>query len=307
MVWRTRYKIQLKFKIVNIQYSKVNKHSLFLLFSPKMIEFLRYLYYEEIQEFDANLAIQLLSYSDKYLQDDLYGKCMDYLTYNINSKNVYTILDFARQGNIAPLQSWCMKFLKNNLTIDDISELIKYLNQQQNGQEFAKENLELRDKAINFVIENYAKISQKEENFKLYEDFLKDNLTTNTNGIIAKFMYGQTLKGEARLAFQRDTANLKDSLYDFVKGNFQELKKKHITKKFPQAFWEDLVSCLIEKLHKYERKEARAAQKKEEKKDEGEKPKRNRKRKEKIQKDEPEGKPELKKTKKTQSKKKDGK
>jgi len=226
-------------------------------------EYLRFIYYNEILELDANLAIKLISYSDKYLQEDLYEKCMSFLTYNISIDNVYTILDFAREAKISPLQNWCLKFLKNNVTIDDISILIKYLKDQQQlpkSEEFAKENLELKNKALYFIMENYARITQKEVSFKVYEDFLSANLTTTTNGMIAKFIYGQDLKGDARKAFQKDTANLKDSLSDFVKKNFPELKKKHATRKFPEALWEDLVSCLVERLGKLEKRKIKQAE-----------------------------------------------
>ena len=217
-----------------------------------IVEFLRYIYYEEAQ-LDESIAMKLLSYSDKYLQDDLSDKCMGFLTDNISSKNVYTILDFAHQENVPRLKNCCMKFLESNVTVNDLPELVKYINQEKN-RVFIQENPILRDKAINFVIENYTKIFSKEKNFKLYADFLIDNFTIDTIGRIANWLYGPLFHGETRVNFHRDLANLKDALCDFAKENFQELKEKQITKKFPAAFWEELVSCFVEQMCKSEKK-----------------------------------------------------
>ncbi len=55
-------------------------------------------------------------------------------------------------------------------------------------------------------------------------------------------------------AFGRQIAKLKYAVCDFAKENFKELKEKRIAKKFPELYWEDLVSGLVEERSKYQKK-----------------------------------------------------
>jgi len=89
-------------------------------------EFLRFLYCDEIPK-EVDQVIKLFNIADKYLQNDLTERCMDFLKYNIILDNVYTILDFAQKEDISPLKAWCMQFLRNNLNTKNLSGLIKYL------------------------------------------------------------------------------------------------------------------------------------------------------------------------------------
>ena len=54
------------------------------------IEFLRFLYYDEV-EFNDNLAFKLLAFADKYVQNGLSYKCTDFLKHHMSRENVYTI------------------------------------------------------------------------------------------------------------------------------------------------------------------------------------------------------------------------
>ncbi len=217
-----------------------------------MIEFLKFIYYNEIQ-LDAILAIKLLEFSDKYLQNDLNEKCMSYLTHNINSDNVYIILDFARQENIPHVKSWCMKFFKKNINIQNIDDLVEYLS-QQNNPEFARDNLELRDKALSFIIKNYQEISNDKNanrNITFYEDFLIKNITTDTivplanfisADIYEKMMYASSAsKEKAKCKFEQETKALRSAVFEFAQQNMKIFQAKEVAKNVSKAFLIDLV------------------------------------------------------------------
>ena len=236
-------------EIANILHSKVNLFLAFF-FPLKILEFLRFLYYEEVEfNDDARLAIKLLELADKYVQDDLYDKCMDFLMYNINAKNLPLVFEIAHQQNWNHLRGWCLKSLPSDLTVNDLSELVKL----QYHQGLTKD-VDLRDKTINLVIEMFQKISLDENHFSLFEDFLIDNLNTDTILTILNFIYDQSSQEDARRTSKQETIKLKNALFDFGKENFQELRETQITKKFPQPFLEDLISCLVEERFKYQKK-----------------------------------------------------
>lgn len=221
-------------EIQDFEYVIFKGFSFTLPFKKIIIEFLRFIYYEEVDfHDDVHLAIKLLGFADKYVQHDLYERCMNFLTYNINFENAHTIFGFALQQNFPHLQGWCLKSFLNNLTVNDIYELIK---QQKDHQEFSKVDPDLRDNTIRHVIKIFQKTSLDQKVFKLSEAFLIDNLNCDTIFKISNFIYGQNCKS---------TAKLKGILCDFAKENFQDLKDKRITRKFPRAFLEDLISCLL--------------------------------------------------------------
>jgi len=72
--------------------------------------------------------------------------------------------------------------------------------------------------------------------------------------LILNFIYGQSSQEDARRTSKQETIKLKNTLFDFGKENFQELRETQITKKFPQPFLEDLISCLVEERFKYQKK-----------------------------------------------------
>jgi len=197
--------------------------------------------------------MELLRISDKYVQNDLYEKCSSYLKYNINPENVLPILDFACHKDLYPIQGWCIKFLKANITADNIPQVIKYLNQKHDEEETIQEHLELRDKAIHFVIENSKAINLRESNLKLYEGFLIDNIQIDTIVKISDFIYNQRFEWVPTQALQQVKTNVKDALFAFAKANFKELKEKQITRKLPIAFLEDLISDFVEGCSKSEK------------------------------------------------------
>ena len=54
--------------------------------------------------------MKLMVFTDKYLQSDLNEKWVGYLIHNINSENVYTILDFALEyHHTSRVVSWCLR------------------------------------------------------------------------------------------------------------------------------------------------------------------------------------------------------
>ena len=84
-------------------------------------EFIRFLYYGEVKK-DEDLAMKLFVFADKYVQNDLREKCVDFFKFNLNSDNVYKILDFTRQENLSSLKDWCLNLLKNKTNPTNVKE-----------------------------------------------------------------------------------------------------------------------------------------------------------------------------------------
>jgi len=159
-----------------------------------IIEFLRFIYCEEIQQLDSDLAIKLWLFSDKILQRDLSDSCIRFLTLNMLQDDTITILDFAREQNILHLNILCMRFIEENADIKNVFELIQFLG-KQHRLEFAKDNLKLRDKAFHIIFENYIKIWKKEpEKIQVCQDFLIDNVEIGTISRLAQFISGDIYK-----------------------------------------------------------------------------------------------------------------
>ena len=133
--------------------------------------------------------MKLIIFTDTYLQCDLYEKWLPYLLHNINSDNIYKILDFALERDIYRLKCWCLRFFDDNIGINKISELLKYLDYQI-SPEYEEQRAELRNKAIGIITDEYIKISNQtnfpriivfntvQENFeKLKEIILSEGLS----------------------------------------------------------------------------------------------------------------------------------
>ena len=205
--------------------------------------------------------MKLITFTDKFLQNDLNEKCMDFFTSNMNSDNVYTILDFVRQENIHRLTNWCMKFLKNNLTLQNVSGLVRYIYQQQNNPEFAKANLELKYTAIKFLTNQYHDIIRDGKmNVKFYEDFLIQNIGIDTIVHFANFLYGKFPRLSNHLYiliaprytewynasdYQPALVNIKSASFAFAGPNFEQLAEKEIHKDLPHLFLSDLILYLV--------------------------------------------------------------
>ena len=237
-------------------------------------EFLRFLYTGEIKK-DEDLAMKLYIFVDKYVQTDLREKCIDFLKYDINQDNVYRRFDFARQEDISHLRSWCLNFLKDKINPNNISGLVEYLNNQKNP-EFAKENIELRDKAIDVLTHNYIE-TIKGQNASFFEDFLINNIALDTASILVNFISGCPIKirvsgglfskveyeeetiEELKEKLKPMTINLRDSLYLFVERNLETLKENKSVKEFPHEFLVDLL-LKVTKTQDQNRKNSQAEQ-----------------------------------------------
>jgi uncharacterized protein (DUF1697 family) len=219
-------------------------------------EFLRFLYTGQVKK-DQDLVIKLFHFADKYLQNDLREKCVEFLKYDINQDNVYKILDFAHQEDISHLRHWCVDFLKDKINLNNISSLVEHLN-KQNDPELAQENLELRDKVIYFLTNNYIEAT-KNQNMPVFEDFLIKNIALETVSTLANFVSGCPVKiqvscelfsksnhkGERveglKEKLQPVTINLRDALYGFVQTNLETLTQTKIIEKIPHEFLVDLL------------------------------------------------------------------
>jgi len=232
-------------------------------------EFLRFIYCNEVK-LDVDLAIKLFVFSDKYLQNDLNEKCIEFLTHNLTSDNIYKILEFAREKDIPHLKNWCMKYFENNINRNSVSGLIKFLN-QQSKQEFVKENFELRKKALDVVMANYVKIYlEQKDHILFYEDFLIRHVNQDTILKFVKFITRDEIKelfpkpldiselnrlrNETKATFDEWNINLRPVVMNFIKDNFELLKVQEIAEELPKVFFIDFSSYLIGALTKQERK-----------------------------------------------------
>ncbi len=210
---------------------------------------------------NPDLAFKLLFFTDKYVQNDLHERCIDYLIHNINSENIYVILDFAFQHDFPLLITWCFHFFRNHLNIDIVSELIQYLDNNQAGSERAKEIEELRKRAIATIITEYETIVSKEQREKLpfYMDFLIRNVDEGTICRLIEFIWGgpnaksfskNDVAPEA--SFEKDTAKLRKHIFSFVDGNFTKFKMNNLLDDLPSPFWLDFTSFIRENQNKSE-------------------------------------------------------
>jgi len=204
-----------------------------------------------------DLVTKLYALADKYVQEDLREKCMEFFKHIISPDNVYKILDFSRQENLSAIKSWCLNFLKNKIDGSSIYGLVDYVNKQSNP-EYAQENLELRYKGLSVIVDNYFALS----NDQIYEDFLINSINTETVGGLAKFLYGQNIKIDpcqsAKMNIENEiekererlkpvTVNLKPAVLGFVQKNLKTLHESKITKDIPHSLFVDLLLYGTEK------------------------------------------------------------
>ena len=175
-----------------------------MFYLKSLLEFLRFLYENEAQIDDLQFAIRLLGFSDKYLQDDLHKRCIN--------------------------------FLKNNLTIDNVSELIQYLDQQSTP------DLELKDSAFDLIIDNATEVFQEDNmNAKFFEEFLIKNITMDTIVKIADI-----LDYPNEEIPQEKTINLRKACFEFARKNFKSLHEKNIPEEFSKAFLSGVILYMAE-------------------------------------------------------------
>ena len=216
-----------------------------------IIEFLRFLYCEEVK-FDADLAIKLIAFADKHTQDDLVDACMHFLKFNINSDNVYAILEFASQEDIPILKSLGAKFFQEKLNFEVLLELIQHLD----IPEFVQANPEVRSIATRFILKNYLKIFlEQKTNLEFYENILIRNVAMDTIVSLISFIYKESDRGQPSLhpfkpnpyrdqkeMMSQGTANLKIAIFNFVQKNFEKLEQEKLVSKFSKDFFIDLCS-----------------------------------------------------------------
>ncbi len=221
------------------------------------IEFLRFLYSTEdnYKLQDEDVAIKLFHLSDKYLQDDLKQKCIDFFQYTLTEENIYKRLDLAHKETLPTLEKWCITFLDNTVQFEKVFGLVEYLNKEEN-QEFAKSLLPLQKIARELVLDNYVTIIvDQEDKIKLYDEFLAKNVRINTFVKLAKFPYGDIVKElvrhnpnwkdyerakkESIELLKQSTANLRSALFAFARENYEQLEEKKHIKKLPKEFLEE--------------------------------------------------------------------
>jgi len=206
---------------------------------------------------------------------------------------------------------WCITHLRANISLVNISGIVQ--------SQIPKHSRELRDEALNWIIENYFEIYQKQnQSLRLCEDFLAKNVKKETIARISQFIAGESgwksfrrsendeeklASDQANEVFEQETKKLRERVYSFMQENWEEMNQEETEKVFPRKLFRDMISYMLENPNLNEKKHKNQENEEAEQGDFEENVKngkaRGRKRKEPIQKDnEPAGKPELKKTKK---------
>ena len=221
---------------------------------------MRYLYTREVK-LDDDLAKKLIELADKYVQNDLSEKCVDYFNSKMSSENVYEILDFAWERSVDKLKNSCYNFLKKNIDANNISGLIQYL-EKLSDEDCTEDDLEAKANAVSFILNKFAKVYEKnEKNWKICEDFLIKNIEMKTISTFVNFVYwqyseiiernkmfycGLQVLKESKDSIKQGTVSLKRALLDFSQRNFQEIREKNIILELPNQFLADLFESVTE-------------------------------------------------------------
>ena len=219
------------------------------------IEFLRFLYLKEAK-LNVDLALELLHFTDKYLQDDLMETCLKFLRSKITSKTVNKIADFVRARNIHHLDSECRYFLTGQTGVNDAPKMIAYL-EKQYDPEFTRYDVEIKNRAIGLISLDFKDVCKAPEKNKeiitLYGEFLLKNIEIGTIGALSEFL---TTEMKCTSTFPADSTkprsirtklllDLKRNILDFVHKNYKEIQEKRISARFDNIFFTKLVSHII--------------------------------------------------------------
>jgi len=146
--------------------------------------------------------------------------------------------------------------------MSSVFSLIKYLDQQSNP-EFADDDIELRNKALDVL--STSELINSDPDIKFYQDFILRNIDINSIERIAKFIsliesnreiktYCTLKTKEFREALRQDMINLKNAVFRFVQENFEEINDKEIMKNFPVDFFILYAQHVTRKLNMSENK-----------------------------------------------------
>ena len=205
--------------------------------------------------------------AQKNLEENLVEKCINYLSHNINGNNFYKILDFAFQENLGYLENWCLKFFQDNLNLNTVTEMIKYLDRHGDS-----ENKKFRKQVFNFIIARFFKIeTNTNRSMQVYEDFLLENIGTHTISALVRFlslsyeyekfdpenifyefqrneenplfptnlesykneMLNPSTSPKTKDLFDERTRKLKEAAYCFIQANLKAVLTTEVLKDFP--------------------------------------------------------------------------
>jgi len=183
--------------------------------------------------------------ADKYVQEDLQDRCLKILVHSLAEGNIQDIFAFARKQDIALLKNWCLKFIRDGLDIGSLTRFIEYLENQKNS-EYEKENHQLIEKTLNFILQDISKIItiqlKTKERLDFLGDFLGKRLTAQN---IVKFTWKFP-------SFENEMTTLRDAMFSFVYTNLKFLEEKRL---FQELYWDFGVKFCRYKLTKIEEKE----------------------------------------------------
>ncbi len=200
---------------------------------------------------NEDLAMELAKLADKYVQNELSEKCLDFLKFSINSDNVLKRLDFAFEQNLDQLKDFCKNFLKKNIEVKSLPDLIQYL---EKLPEVKANVASFIVKKFNFVYKEY------EKDWPFYEDFLIKNIGMSTISLLVNFVYcehseiietsemfsGKTwVYEEVKDQLLQNTLRLNQACFKFAKRNFKEIHQKGVSRDLPKRFLMNLALSAI--------------------------------------------------------------
>ena len=207
------------------------------------------------------------------MQEDLCEECIDFLSKNISHENIYQILGFAHEKDVSDLKNCCMRFFKKDLDLNNVVELIKYLDRQEDS-EFKENNKGLRNIAFNFVLDRFFDIYENEKgSMQIYENFLIVNIELDNLPTLVRFLdwsyrlpeeeefFLEDFDSDGHFVFNRATPKtkdlfnertiqLKEAVFSFIHENVKTVMTGRISEGFSKDFFRDFTLHLAEKTSK---------------------------------------------------------
>ncbi len=224
-----------------------------------MIEYLRFLYTREVR-LNEDLAMKLIKLADKYVQNDLSEKCLDFLKFTIKSENAFRRFDFAFEQNLDELKDFYENYFKSNIEVKSLPDLIQYLEKLP----------EVRLSVVNFIVNKFKEVFKEyKNNWSFYEDFLIKNVDMSTISLFVNFIYWKYTDkykmseeekkekkeeeeeeeeeedSEAGEEIEQNTLRLNQACFDFAERNFKEIHQTGIALELPNKFLADLAILVM--------------------------------------------------------------
>jgi len=198
-------------------------------------------------ELNEDLAMKLIQLADKYVQNDLSEKCIDFLKSSVKPDNAGKIFDFACEQDIDLLKNFCINYLKRNIDVEHLPSLIQ----------LTEKRPEIKENIFNFIFNNFDEVfNEYSTNWQFYEDFLIKNVDMSTISLFVNFIYWEhsemrktdkmfsdcrvSMFRESKGLIMQNTLGLKEACLTFAQKNFKEIQEKKISYELPNHFLADV-------------------------------------------------------------------